>query len=212
MKVLFISGTDTGIGKTAATAALARKLAEAGENPVTQKLVQTGCEGVSEDIISHRKIMGSGLLPEDLDFTTCPYVLKYPASPHLACAMEGVKIDFAKIDACTKRLSEKYSSVLIEGVGGLMVPLAEDYLVADFVADRNLPLVLVVPSRLGSLSHALLNFEVCERRGISVAGVVYNTFPAAPKEIENSTRDYLKRRLFASHPSAFFEEIGEIKF
>ena len=156
--------------------------------------------------------MGSGLLPEDLDFTTCPYVLKYPASPHLACAMEGVKIDFAKIDACTKRLSEKYSSVLIEGVGGLMVPLAEDYLVADFVADRNLPLVLVVPSRLGSLSHALLNFEVCERRGISVAGVVYNTFPAAPKEIENSTRDYLKRRLFASHPSAFFEEIGEIKF
>lgn len=82
MKVFFISGTDTGIGKTVATAALARKLAEAGENPVTQKLVQTGCGGVSEDIIAHRKIMGSGLLPEDLDFTTCPYVLKYPASPH----------------------------------------------------------------------------------------------------------------------------------
>lgn len=118
--------------------------------------------------------------------------------------MEGVKIDFAKIDACTKRLSEKYSSVLIEGVGGLMVPLAEGYLVADFVADRNLPLVLVVPSRLGSLSHALLNLEVCERRGIPVAGVVYNTFPAAPKEIENSTRDYLEKAALCVPPLRVF--------
>lgn len=212
MKVFLISGTDTGVGKTVATAALAGKLAREGGNPVTQKLVQTGCEGVSEDILAHRKIMGVGLLPEDLDFTTCPYVLKYPASPHLACAMEGVKIDLAKIDACTKKLSEKYSAVLIEGVGGLMVPLAEDCLVADFAAARGIPVVLVVPSRLGSLSHALMCLEICGNRGIPVAGVVYNTFPAAPKPIEDSTRAYLKRRLFESHPYAFFEEIGEIKF
>mgnify|MGYP000071293916 CR=1 FL=1 len=127
MNVFFVSGIDTGIGKTVATGVFAKKLAEKGANPITQKLIQTGCEGISEDILEHRKVMGIPLTPEDRDFTTCPYVLKYPASPHLSCAMEGVKIDYSKIDACTKILSERYSHVIIEGAGGLMVPLEENY-------------------------------------------------------------------------------------
>lgn len=212
MNVFFVSGIDTGIGKTVATGVFAKKLAEKGANPITQKLIQTGCEGISEDILEHRKVMGIPLTPEDRDFTTCPYVLKYPASPHLSCAMEGVKIDYSKIDACTKILSERYSHVIIEGAGGLMVPLEENYLTADFISDRKIPLILVVSSRLGSLNHALLNFEVCKLRDISVCGIIYNTFPKAPVEIEDSTRDYLKKYLSKHLPDAFFMEIGEQKF
>ena len=74
MNVFFVSGIDTGIGKTVATGVFAKKLAEKGANPITQKLIQTGCEGISEDILEHRKVMGIPLRPEDRDFTTCPYV------------------------------------------------------------------------------------------------------------------------------------------
>ena len=102
--------------------------------------------------------------------------------------------------------------MLIEGAGGLMVPLTRDYLTADFVAKRKYPLVLVVSSRLGSLNHALLNFEVCAARNIAVAGVVYNTYPQAPKPIEDSTREYLKQYLGLHCPNAFFMEIGKQNF
>lgn len=212
MNVFFVSGTDTGIGKTVATALFARSLAEKGAKPITQKLVQTGCVGFSEDIVEHRRIIGCGLLDVDRDFTTCPYVLKYPASPHLVCKMENVKLDFAKIDACTKKLSAKFSHVIIEGAGGLMVPLEENFLTIDFVQQRNYPLVLVVPSNLGSLNHALLNFEICKVRGVEIAGVIYNTFAHAPAEIENSTREYIKNYLSANFPKAFFMEIADQHF
>lgn len=212
MKILFVSGIDTGIGKTVATAVLAKKLAQDGKSVITQKLIQTGCKGISEDILEHRRIMGIAPLPEDEDFTTCPYVLDYPASPHLACEMQGVEIDFSKIDDSTRRLAQKYSTVIIEGAGGLMVPLTRDYLTADFVTNRKYPLVLVVSSRLGSLNHALLNFEVCAARNIVVAGVVYNTYPQAPKPIEDSTREYLKQYLGLHCPNAFFMEIGKQNF
>ncbi len=204
----FVSGTDTNIGKTVAVAWLAKKFASEGRKVVTQKLIQTGCEGISEDILAHRKITGSGLLPEDENRTTCRYVLKFPASPHLACEMEGVEIDLEQLAKDAATLECGYDVVLIEGAGGLLVPLKKDFSTADYIVKNGIGLVLVVPSRLGSLNHALLSLEYCRARGINLAGIVYNTYPTAPKEIEDSTREYIKDYISKNFPDAEFWEMN----
>ena len=125
--VYFVSGIDTNVGKSYATGILARELAAAGRSVITQKLVQTGCIGSSEDIELHRRIMGVAPTREDMDMTTAPEIFTYPCSPHLATVIDGRDIDFARIDAATAVLSERYDIVLLEGAGGLMVPLTDDH-------------------------------------------------------------------------------------
>ena len=211
MAVYFISGTDTGIGKTVATGWLARRFAAAGKTVVTQKLIQTGCEGISEDIIEHRRIMGINLLREDSDMTTCKYVLKYPASPHIAGRLENVAYDIDSIDANTRKLAAKFDVVLVEGAGGLAVPIFENFLMADYVKKYALPLWLVVPSRLGSLNHAILSLEFAKRKGLELAGIIYNTYPKVPVEIESSTREYLKNYISEKFPRAELLDMERLK-
>ncbi len=210
--VYFISGTDTDIGKTVATGFLARRFAQRGMRVVTQKLVQTGCEKISEDIIVHRKIMGIDLLPEDLDSTTCAYAFKYPSSPHLAAALEGARIDPAEITRRTRRLEELFDVVLLEGAGGLMVPLADNLLTIDYAAEFAPDMFLVVSSKLGGLNHALLSLEACGARGIRVKGVVYNTFADAPAAITESTADFIKKYLSKYFPAAEFITMPKMSF
>ena len=92
--------------------------------------------------------------------------------------------------------------------GGLLVPLKKDFSTADYIVKNGIGLVLVVPSRLGSLNHALLSLEYCRARGINLAGIVYNTYPAAPKEIEDSTREYIKDYISKNFPDAEFWEMN----
>ena len=212
MKALFVSGIDTGVGKSVACGWLARRIAANGGGVITQKLIQTGCAGISEDVIAHRRIMGLPLLPDDMDGTTCRYVLKYPASPHLACAMENLKPDFNLLHSDTEKLAKKYGTVIVEGAGGLLVPLGDAFLTADYIVEHSLPLILVASSRLGSLNHALMSLECAGRRGITLAGVVYNTYPSAPRPIEDSTRSYLKSYLAKNFPEAEFMEMGRVDF
>lgn len=212
MEKIFVSGIDTNIGKTVAAGWLARNFMAQGKSVVTQKLIQTGCSGISEDVLVHRKIMGVGILPEDLDGTTCKYVLRFPSSPHLACKLENVKLDLGSIAENTEKLAQKFDVVIIEGAGGLMVPLTDGILTSDYVKENNLQVALVVSSRLGSLNHALLSLEYCLRKPLKLYGVIYNTYPTEEKEIEDSTRDYLRAYLSRNFPSAEFLEMGKLEF
>ena len=135
--VYFVSGIDTGIGKSYATGYLARLWNERGVRTITQKLIQTGNDGMSEDIELHRRLMGCGLLSEDHEGLTMPEIFSYPCSPHLAAEIDGRQIDFGKIAEATEELSRRYDAVLLEGAGGLMVPLTRQYLTIDYVADRS---------------------------------------------------------------------------
>lgn len=117
-KVVFVSGIDTDIGKTVVTGWLARQWLEQGDNVITQKLVQTGCVGASDDILMHRRIMGCDLFEEDRDGTTMPVLYAYPASPHLAARLEQRELDLAAIEQATARLCARYDTVLVEGAGG----------------------------------------------------------------------------------------------
>lgn len=192
-EIYFVTGIDTDAGKSIATGYLARQLMQSGQRVITQKLIQTGNTSMSEDIEVHRKMMGTGLLPEDVEHITCPFIFTHPCSPHLAAQIDQREIDINRINECTRILSDKYDVVLIEGAGGVMVPIKEDYLTIDFMAQQNYPVILVTSSKLGSLNHTLLTLEACKNRGLQIKSIIYNEFPIADPIIAADSYQYLER-------------------
>ena len=207
-QVYFVSGIDTGIGKTYATGYLAKTMNEQGIQTITQKLIQTGNQDVSEDIEQHRKIMGSEWLPEDDDKLTMPEIFSYPASPHLATRLDGRELDFAKIEAATKELAQRFDVVFLEGAGGLMVPLTTELLTIDYIAQHQFPVILVTSGRLGSINHTLLSLEALKHRGLSLHALVYNLKDESKDPlISKDTADYLKAYLAKHFPEAEWIEL-----
>lgn len=192
MPTLCLCGIDTGIGKSVATGLLARHLLEQDQRVITQKLVQTGCSGRPEDIVTHRRLMETGWLDEDERRLTCPYCFSFPASPHLAARLAGRTIDTEIITAATRQLESAYRWTLVEGAGGLLVPLNDDLTQLDYLASQDYPLILVTSSRLGSINHTLMSLEILQGRRRPLAGLIYNLFAGGADEI---VRDSL--RLFS---------------
>lgn len=206
--VFFVSGIDTNIGKSYATGFLAREWNKAGIRTITQKLIQTGNTDSSEDIELHRRIMGTGMLLEDRERLTMPEIYTYPCSPHLAEEIDHRPIDFARIEEATKELSRRFDTVLLEGAGGLMVPLTRSLLTIDYVARHGYPLILVMSGRLGSINHTLLSLEAIQRRGIRLHTVAYNLFPPEEdKIIQRDTQEYIRDYLAAHFPETEFRLI-----
>lgn len=209
--VYFVSGIDTGIGKTYATGYLAKLWNEQGKKTITQKSIQTGNVDISEDIEQHRQIMGMGWFPEDESKLTMPEIFTYPASPHLATKLDGREIDFQKIENATTQLAEKYEIVLLEGAGGLMVPLTTDLLTIDYVAEKKLPVILVTSGRLGSINHTILSLEALKSRGLKLYALAYNLKDQSQDElISKDTADYLKSYLAKHFPHSQWIDIPVI--
>lgn len=210
--IYFVSGIDTNIGKSFTVGYLARIWNEKGIRTITQKFIQTGNVGLSEDIELHREIMGTGLLPEDLSGLTMPEIFSYPCSPHLAAEIDRREIDFSKIEDAADCLSRKYDAVLLEGAGGLMVPLTRRYLTIDYIADKGLPLIFVTSGRLGSINHTLLSLEAIRSRNIHLYAVAYNLFSESDDLlIRNDTENYLRTLLSEDFPDARFIRIPRIE-
>lgn len=203
-EVLFISGIDTNIGKTFATGILARTLAEKGKTVITQKMIQTGCTEVSEDIEMHRRIQGIPFTEEDHAGLTCPYIFTYPCSPHMAAEHDGRMIDLSVVTAATRQLQEKYDYVLLEGAGGLMVPNDFHSLTIDYAKEQAYPLILVTSGKLGSINHTLLSLFACKQYGLRVKTLVYNLYPETDKLIETNTLEYLTQYLEKEFPETEF--------
>lgn len=211
-QVVFVSGIDTDIGKTVVTGWLARQWLEQGERVITQKLVQTGCVGASDDILMHRRIMGCGLFEEDRDGSTMPVLYAYPASPHLSARLEQRALDFAAIEAATARLRQGYDTVLVEGAGGLMVPLTDTLLTIDYVAQRGWPVLLVTSGRLGSINHTLLSLEALAARGITLQGVAWNSRDDGSDElITADSREFIRAHVARQFPQAAWYEVPRLE-
>ncbi len=178
MPTIFITGIDTDVGKTFAAGLLARWLLACGHSVLTQKIVQTGCDGDSEDIRLHRRLMGIDPTDEDWDGLTCPYRFKLPASPHLAAQQEGVSIEPDTMIRATRLLEQRYEYVLLEGAGGVYVPLNDMLTVLDYIEWQQYPVILVSSAKLGSINHTLLTLEALQRRKLQVLGILYNLYPS----------------------------------
>ncbi len=205
--VYFISGIDTDAGKTYITGMLAKRLMEKGLKVATQKFIQTGNDTWSEDIEAHRKIMGIEMLPEDLDHTTAPVIFSYPASAQLAARIDGRDIDLDIIKKSTDILASRYDVVLVEGAGGLMVPITDDFFTIDYVARYELPIILVTNGVLGSINHTILSLEAIRSRGIKLFSVIYNTFFDNDRIIAKDTRAFIGRYVSRHFPDASFIEM-----
>ena len=203
----FISGIDTDAGKSYVTGYIASRLMKEGKSVATQKFIQTGNIGFSEDIDLHRKIMGIGPLPEDIDHTTAPMIFSYPASAQLAARMDERDIDLDIIDRSTEILCSRYDIVLVEGAGGLMVPITDEFFTIDYVESRKLPIILVTNGVLGSINHTILSLEAIKSRGIRLAAVIYNEHFDTDRIIGADTQAFLRRYVSRNFPDTRFATI-----
>ena len=172
----FVTGTDTEIGKTLVSSAILYKLARSGVRACGMKPVAAGAELRDGELHNDDADMliaaGNVHLPASI---TTPYMLREPAAPHIAAALEDVTIESAPIIAAFAEIQAASDAVVVEGVGGFRVPFNETFDSADLAAQLNLPVILVVGMRLGCISHALLTVEAIVARGLVMAGWVANT-------------------------------------
>jgi dethiobiotin synthetase len=170
-----VTGTDTGVGKTLITAGLAAALRASGIDVGVMKPVETGCPMrggrlLPEDAVMLREASGS---PDSLDLIN-PYRFREPLAPMVAAERDGRPIDVQRIHDCFGLLSRRHPVLLVEGAGGLMVPITEHVSFLDLARDLRLPLLVVIGSRLGALNHARLTVQAAVHARLAVVGAILN--------------------------------------
>jgi len=158
----FVTATDTGVGKTFVTAALAAALRARGRDVAVFKPVQSGA--LADDPAGDAALLGAD----------CVYAFRAPLAPLVAARKEGRQIELEPILERARALEREHEMLLVEGAGGLLVPLSDDLDLAGLVAALGLPLVVVARAGLGTVNHTLLTIEVARARGLEIAGVVLN--------------------------------------
>lgn len=189
-KAFFVTGTDTSAGKTFVTAGIASAFKRKGLSVGVMKPVETGCPLKSEELVPE----DAALLKEASGATDAldminPYRFRLPLAPSVAARLEGVVIDFEKIEQAFTALKKAHDIVLVEGAGGLMTPLTDEKTNADLAFVLGLPLIIVAGSKLGAVNHTLLTIEVAKAMLLNVKGVILNHTEAAHKSADIS-RDY----------------------
>jgi dethiobiotin synthetase len=188
---LFVTGTDTGAGKSVLTAAIVAALTAQGRRVAAVKPALTGLDEPDDNApwpLDHELLArAAGTSTEDVAHVT----FGPPMSPHLAAELAGRPIDPEDLVAATRRKAAAGDVAIVEGVGGLLVPLATrpPYLVRDFARDVGLPLIVAARPGLGTINHTLLTLEAARATGLEVRGVVLTPWPGEPTAIERSNRD-----------------------
>ncbi len=176
MKGYFITGTDTGVGKTVVTACLATLFKSRGEDVGVMKPIETGVNPkCSSSANSDAKFLMEVTGVQDSLEDVCPYTLKSAASPYQAARIEGRELDPEKILERFRTLQSRHTMMLVEGIGGLLVPITGDFDVADLALKMDLPLIIVSRVRLGTLNHTLLTIKAARQQGLQIAGVILNS-------------------------------------
>jgi dethiobiotin synthetase len=171
MRGLFVTGTDTGVGKTEVACALLEDARARGLDAVGMKPAQSGV-GPSEPSDAERLAASSGGA-EPLE-AICPYSFGAPLAPAVAARVEGREISLARIVDAARALAARHEAVLVEGAGGLLAPLTDRETFADLAAALGLPALVVARAGLGTVNHTALTVEALRRRGLAVAGIVLN--------------------------------------
>jgi dethiobiotin synthetase len=186
---LFVTGTGTGVGKTIVSAALLAAMRTAGERVRAYKPVVTGlAEPRGEWPPDHELLaLASGMKPEEV----APLRFRPAVSPHLAASLASEPIDVVALVERTR--TDMGETLIVEGVGGLLVPLADDFTVRDLAVELALLLVVVASPGLGTINHTLLTIEAARAVGLTVASVVLTPWPAEPSEMESSNMETIAR-------------------
>jgi dethiobiotin synthetase len=180
----FITGTGTGVGKTIVTAGIAGHFLSKGRNVSIMKPVQTGTGKSVSDLETINAIL-PGITPLPKMLAT-PYSFSLPASPLLAARSEDMEINPDTILKAFKDVSsrQEVDVLLVEGAGGLLVPLTEEFLMVDLISEMDIPAILVTVPELGTVNHTLLSIEAMKKRNLKIAGIIINKMPLNPGVVE----------------------------
>ncbi len=192
MRGLFVTGTGTGVGKTIVSAALLAAMSEAGVRVRAHKPVVTGLDEPPETgwPPDHELLASvAGTTPEEV----APLRYGPAVSPHLAAALAGERIDPAESIARARAAAPNDGVLVVEGVGGLLVALTDEFTVRDLAVALGLPVVIAAAPGLGTINHTLLSIESARAAGLDVQAVVLTPWPEAPGEMECSNRDTIAR-------------------
>lgn len=210
MRGVFVTGTDTGVGKTVVAGAICAALAARGERVAAFKPVVTGTDEELGDWPADHELLASAASAGQTAAEVAPVTFGPPLSPHYAAELAGTQVAPERLRdaACAAAgLTERApgasepgsvgappeTALICEGVGGLLVPLTPDYSVRDLAVDLDLPLVIVASTGLGTINHTLLTVEAARAVGLRVAGIVMTPWPEQPEPIERSNRATVER-------------------
>ncbi len=192
----FITGTDTGVGKTVISAAIIRAALFLGRKVCGMKPVESGCLRQAEALIPAdgmflRRISNAD---EPIELIT-PCRFESPLAPMAASEIDRKDVDIAGIKRAFSMLSERYETIVVEGIGGLMVPIREDYFVSDLALEFGLPLIVVARPGLGTINHIMLTVDCARKAGLDVAGIVINYCMPPENSLAERTNPKLLSRI-----------------
>jgi dethiobiotin synthetase len=194
LRGLFVTGTDTEVGKSVVAAAICAALAARGERVAAFKPAVSGLdEPVSEGWPPDHELLAGTASAGQAPSSVSPYRFGPPLSPHYAAELAGASIDPAGLAASARAAARGADALICEGVGGLLVPLTPGYLVRNLAVDLGLPVLVAARTGLGTINHSLLTIESARAAGLEVAAVVMTPWPADPEPIELSNRGTIER-------------------
>ena len=184
---IFITGTDTGVGKTVVAAGLALVLRERGMRVGVMKPVATGCVGEGKRLISGDAVYLLEAAENEHPLLSNPLRFRNALAPSVASVIEKKEIPIERILKAYRELQRHYDFIIVEGIGGLLVPITRDYFVANLIHEFGLPLVVVARGGLGTINHTLLTLDAATIRGFEVRGLIFNRMPRVNVSIAEIT-------------------------
>jgi dethiobiotin synthetase len=194
-KGFFITGTDTGVGKTLVTVQIGKAIQSKNISLGAMKPIETGVSSsLVPTVLSDASLLKTTLMITNPMEIISPYRYQTPVAPLLASDLENSPIVPQAIIESYKKLASQYKVVLVEGAGGLLVPINRDYLIADLAKEINLPLIIVSPFRLGTINHTALTIEAARARGLKIEGIIFNCLEKGqPTEFEKYNPEILEK-------------------
>lgn len=185
---IFITGTDTGVGKTVVAAGLAMVLRDRGFKVGVMKPVATGCDGGTDGrLISYDAVYLWEAAENEYPSLTSPSRYRNPLAPHVAAGIEKREVDLKNIHKAYRELQRHYDFMIVEGIGGLLVPFTKNYFVANLVRDFRLPLLIVARGSLGTINHTLLTVDAALIRGFDIRGIIFNRISTVNSSLAEMT-------------------------
>ena len=189
MKPLFITATDTDIGKTYVCAALAHSLKKLDIDVGIMKPFACGVKQKTGFSSNDLTILANAAMVDDDETIINPFFFPVPASPYTAAKNLGVKIDIAHVMECFRKLDKIHDIILVEGIGGIMTPILKDYAIIDLIKDLDANTIIVTSSKIGTVNHTVLTCNICKNMNIPIKGLIINNFDSTGYPIPELERD-----------------------
>ncbi len=207
---IFITGTDTEVGKTVVAAGLAMVLKERGIKVGVMKPVATGCRGVEKRLVSADAVYLMEAAENEFPALTSPSRFRNPLAPNVAAVLEKKEVDFKQISRAYRELQKHYDFLIVEGIGGLLVPIAKDYFVTNLIREFQLPVLIVARGGLGTINHTLLTVDAAVIRGFEIRGIIFNRIPSVNFSLAEMTNPKVVQELTGAPVLGSLPEIDDL--